>query len=111
VSFRRTATGGFVTRVSEARSFAGRVVKLQRRTGAGRWLTLKQIRLGRRSGAVFAATLPRGSSTLRIAMSVNRLVRATSPASAARSPSAAADCGQVASRVLLCLGFLLARCA
>jgi hypothetical protein len=72
VSFRRTATGGFVTRVSGARSFAGRVVKLQRRTGAGRWLTLKQIRLGRRSGAVFAATLPRGSSTLRIAMSVNQ---------------------------------------
>ena len=72
VSFLRTATGRLATRVVAARSFAGRVVQLQRRSAAGRWVTIKRVQLNRRSAALFRATLPRGRSTLRIAMSVNQ---------------------------------------
>ena len=77
VSLRRTATGLLSTRVRGARSFAGRVVQLQRRTAAGRWVTIKRLRLNSRSAATirpvtFRAALPRGASTLRIAMSVNQ---------------------------------------
>ena len=42
VSLRRTAAGLLSTRVAGARSFAGRVVQLQRRTAAGRWVTIKR---------------------------------------------------------------------
>lgn len=72
VSLRRTAAGLFSTRVVGVRSFGGRVVQLQRRTAAGRWVTVKRVRLNRRSAALFRATLPRGTSRLRIAMSVNQ---------------------------------------
>jgi hypothetical protein len=72
VSLRRTASGRLATRVTGARSFAGRLVQLQRRTAAGRWTTVKRVRLNARSAALFRATLPRGASTLRIAMSVNQ---------------------------------------
>ena len=72
VSLRRNADGRLTTRVAGARSFAGRLVQLQRRTAAGRWVTIKRVRLGLRSAAVFRATLPRGTSVLRIAMSVNQ---------------------------------------
>ena len=72
VSLRRNAGGRLSTRVAGARSFAGRLVQLQRRTTAGRWVTIKRVRLGVRSAAVFRATLPRGTSVLRIAMSINQ---------------------------------------
>ena len=72
VSLRRTATGLFSTRVRGARSFAGRTVQLQRRSATGRWITIKRVRLNGRSAALIRATLPRGRSTLRIAMSVNQ---------------------------------------
>ena len=73
VSLLRTATGRLVTRVRGARSFAGRVVQLQRRTATGHWVTIKRAQLNRRSSAVFRVTaIPRGRSTLRIAMSVNQ---------------------------------------
>ena len=72
VSLRRTPAGRFATRVTGARSFAGRGVQLQRRSAAGRWITIKRVRLSRRSAAVITATLPRGRSVLRIAMSVNQ---------------------------------------
>ncbi len=77
VSLRRTATGLLSTRVRGARSFAGRVVQLQRRTAAGRWVTIKRQRLNSRSAVTirpvtFRASLPRGASTLRIAMSINQ---------------------------------------
>jgi hypothetical protein len=72
ISLRRNADGRIATRVAGARSFAGRFVQLQRRTAAGRWATVKRVRLSSRSAALFRATLPRGSSTLRIAMSVNQ---------------------------------------
>jgi len=72
IALRRTASGAFSTRVSGARSFAGRGVQLQRQSAAGRWITIKRVRLNARSGKVFRATLPRGTSRLRIAMSVNQ---------------------------------------
>ena len=72
VSLLRTADGRLSTRVRGARSFAGRLVQLQRRTATGRWVTIKRVRLNTRSAALFRATLPRGTSSLRIAMSVNQ---------------------------------------
>ena len=78
VSLRRTSAGLLSTRVTGARSFAGRFVQLQRRTAAGRWVTIKRLRLNKRSTALFRpvtfrAALPRGkASTLRIAISVNQ---------------------------------------
>jgi hypothetical protein len=35
-------------------------------------VTVKRVRLGRHGGAIFRAPVPRGSSKLRIAMSVNQ---------------------------------------
>ncbi len=55
VSLRRTATGRLATRVVGARSFAGRVVQLQRRSATGRWVTIKRVQLNRRSAALFRA--------------------------------------------------------
>ena len=73
VSLRRTAVGLLATRVAGARPFAGRFVQLQRRTAAGRWVTVRRARLNLRSAALFRpASLPRGASTVRIAMSVNQ---------------------------------------
>jgi hypothetical protein len=72
VSFRALAGRRFKVRVAGSHSFAGRSVKLQRQTAGGRWVTVKRVRLGRNSGAIFRARLPRGRSVLRIAMSVNQ---------------------------------------
>ena len=47
-------------------------MQLQRRTAAGRWVTVKRVRLNARSARLFKATLPAGTSRLRIAMSVNQ---------------------------------------
>ena len=58
VSLRRTATGRLSTRVVGARSFAGRVVQLQRRSATGRWVTIKRVQLNRRSAALFRAHAP-----------------------------------------------------
>jgi hypothetical protein len=73
ISLVRTSTGKLATRVRGARSFAYRYVKLQRRTAAGTWVPVKRIRLNARSSATFTkAGLPRGSSTIRVVMSVNQ---------------------------------------
>lgn len=77
VSLRRTAAGLLSTRVAGAHSFAGRRVQLQRRTAAGKWVTIKRLRLNKRSAALFRpvtfrASLPKGASTLRIAISINQ---------------------------------------
>ena len=77
VSLRRTAAGLLATRVAGAHSFGGRLVQLQRRTTAGRWVTVKRLRLNARSAATFRpatfrAALPLGVSTLRVAISVNQ---------------------------------------
>jgi phosphodiesterase/alkaline phosphatase D-like protein len=58
----------FATRVSGTRSFAGRVVQLQRHRLDGSWLTIGRTRLSTRSTAVFQPRLPRGRSVLRVAL-------------------------------------------
>jgi hypothetical protein len=72
IRFRRIGRARFATRVLAARSFRGRIVKLQRRTSAGRWVTVKRIRLNRRSAATFRVRLRRGRFSLRVVMSVNQ---------------------------------------
>jgi phosphodiesterase/alkaline phosphatase D-like protein len=71
VSFHVITRARFSTRVVAARSFAGRFVQLQRRS-ARRWVTVKRVRLGLRSAAIFRASLRGGTSTLRVVMSVNQ---------------------------------------
>jgi len=59
------------TRVSAASSFAGKIVQLQRLVN-GRWVTVKRQRLDSSALGIFKASLlPRGHSTIRIALSVN----------------------------------------
>jgi hypothetical protein len=72
VTFRVLKGARFSTRVIAARSFAGRLVKLDRRSSFGQWVTVKRVRLNRHSTAVFRATLPHGVSKLRVSMSVNQ---------------------------------------
>ncbi|MFL5922680.1 MAG: hypothetical protein ACJ74S_01780, partial [Gaiellaceae bacterium] len=72
VAFRSLGHGRFLIRVFAGRSFAFRVVKLQRRTAFGTWVTVNRVRLGARSGATVRAPLPRGTFRLRVAMSVNQ---------------------------------------
>lgn len=72
VAFRVLANGRFSSKVVAARSFAGRFVQLQRRSSFGQWVTIKRARLNASSAAVLRATLPRSTSTLRVAMSVNQ---------------------------------------
>jgi plastocyanin len=62
----------FSTKVVAARSFAGRYVQCQRRSSLGQWVTVKRAKLNASSAAIFRATLPHGTSTLRIAISVNQ---------------------------------------
>jgi hypothetical protein len=72
VSLRLTRRARFSTHVGAGTSFAGRFVQLQR-LSHGRWKTVKRARLNGRSSATFrAAVLPKGRSTVRIAMSVNQ---------------------------------------
>jgi hypothetical protein len=71
VLFRRVGRVRFSVRVLGARSFKGRRVKLQRRTSRG-FVTVKLVRLNRRSAKTFRVQLRRGRSTLRVVMSVNQ---------------------------------------
>jgi len=71
ITFTRLPDGHFVVRVLGGGSFAHRLVQLQRRVGS-RWTTLRRYRLGSRSRVEFKATLPKGQSTLRVAISVNQ---------------------------------------
>jgi plastocyanin len=64
--------GRFFTAVQAATSHAGRAVQAQRLSRFGQWVTLKKVRLGGRSSAVFRMRLPHGRSRIRIAMSVNQ---------------------------------------
>lgn len=67
-----TSRGRFSTHVVGARSFAGRVVQLQRRLANGSWRTIARRALNRHSTAVFAPSLARGRWRLRAAISVNQ---------------------------------------
>jgi hypothetical protein len=71
VTLTRLASGRLVVRVIGGRTFAHRIVQLQRHRGA-HWSTIKRVRLGARSRAEFKVTLPKGTSRLRIAFSVNQ---------------------------------------
>jgi hypothetical protein len=72
VSLRVSKARAVTTHVRASSSFAGRRVQLQRRAN-GRWTTVRRARLGRSSTVTFpASSLPRGRSTIRIAMSVNQ---------------------------------------
>jgi plastocyanin len=66
-------TGGRLsTRVVASRSFAGRYVQLQRRSSSGQWVTVKRVKLSSNSAAIFRASLPKGTLSLRSAISVNQ---------------------------------------
>jgi hypothetical protein len=69
VSLIARSNGRFVAHVSGARSFAGRVVQLQRQRPNGTWRTISRSRLGVRSRVIFHPHLPRGRSVLRVAIS------------------------------------------
>ena len=64
--------GRFATAVQSATSHAGRSVQAQRLSRFGQWVTVKRVRLGGKSTAVFRLTLPKGKSRIRVAMSVNQ---------------------------------------
>src|SRR5262249_42166098 len=72
VSLRRIRGARAQPPAAGGRASAGRFVQLQRRRG-GRWVTIRRARLGKTSSTVFrASVLPRGRSTIRVAMSVNQ---------------------------------------
>ena len=64
--------GRFTTIVQSATSHAGRSVLAQRFSRFGQWVTLKKVRLGGKSSAVFRLRLPKGKSRIRVAMSINQ---------------------------------------
>ncbi|HEY4346610.1 MAG TPA: hypothetical protein VGM80_03410, partial [Gaiellaceae bacterium] len=73
VSLRKITKARFATRVVASTSFAGKQVQLQIAISGGRWKTVARVRLNAKSAAVFAAAkLPHGTSTVRVAMSVNQ---------------------------------------
>ena len=69
VSIRELSNGHLWTHVAAGRSLEGKLVKLQQRS-SGSWRTLAQMPLDSQSSAIF--TKPLGTSTIRIAMSVNQ---------------------------------------
>ena len=64
------------TRVVAGSSFRGKQVQLQVLLSGDRWKTVAKARLNDKSSATFASSkLPHGSSTVRVAMSVNQAGR------------------------------------
>jgi hypothetical protein len=73
VSLRMITGKRLTSRVVAAKSFAGKTVQLQRLLPGNHWTTLGRTRLNGKSAAVFSqAILPRGTSLIRVAMSVNQ---------------------------------------
>jgi hypothetical protein len=73
VSLRVITGKRFSARAVAAKSFAGRIVQLQRLLPGNRWQTVAKAKLNDKSSALFPASkLPRGSSLIRVAMSVNQ---------------------------------------
>ena len=70
----RVITGKrFTTRAVASAKFAGKIVQLQRLLPGNRWQTVAKAQLNARSAAIFPASkLPRGTSLIRVAMSVNQ---------------------------------------
>jgi plastocyanin len=71
VSFGRR-TGWFVVTVTGQRSFANRVVYLQRLSRLGQWINVRKVTLGSQSSRRFKSLMPVGTSRLRIFMTVNQ---------------------------------------
>ena len=72
VSLHLISKARFETHLSAGNPLAGRSVQLQHLV-SGHWVTLKRERLNAKSNAIFPATLlPHGTSTIRIALSVNQ---------------------------------------
>jgi plastocyanin len=65
-------TGWFVVTVSGDRSFANRVVYLQRLSRLGQWVNVRKVTLGSQSSRRFKSLMPPGISRLRIFMTVNQ---------------------------------------
>lgn len=55
----------YFVRVRAQRSYAGKVVRIQRRAGNGAWVTTKRVRLNLRSQARFRGSFPRGRTQAR----------------------------------------------
>ncbi|HEX4518909.1 MAG TPA: fibronectin type III domain-containing protein [Gaiellaceae bacterium] len=73
VSLRVITGARFSTRVVAGSSFARKTVQLQRLLPGNRWKTLAKAKLNSKSSAVFSAkVLPKGTSLIRVAMSVNQ---------------------------------------
>ena len=73
VSLRIITGARFSTRVVAGKSFAGKSVQFQRLLPGNRWTTLAKAKLNAKSSAVFStASLPKGTSQVRVAMSVNQ---------------------------------------
>ena len=71
IGLTRYRNGHFFVTVSANRSFAHKIVQLQRKVGT-RWVTIRRVRLGLKSRVEFRATIPKGRSTVRAAFSVNQ---------------------------------------
>lgn len=71
VSFGRR-TGWFIVRAVGNRSFSGRAVYLQRLSRFGQWVRVKKVVLGSQSSRRFKHEMPKGTSRLRIFMTVNQ---------------------------------------
>jgi plastocyanin len=65
-------TGWFVITATGQRSFANRVVYLQRLSRFGQWVNVRKVTLGSQSSRRFKSLMPRGTSRLRIFMTVNQ---------------------------------------
>jgi hypothetical protein len=73
VSLRVITGSRFTSRVVAAKSFAGKTVQLQRLLPGNRWQTVAKAKLSSKSSAIFSEqSLPRGTSVIRVAMSVNQ---------------------------------------
>ena len=73
ISLIRTAAGKLSTHVGAGNGFSGRIVQLQRHTAAGKWVTIRRVRLNPPHTGLFKLSLlPRGRSTVRVVMSVNQ---------------------------------------
>jgi plastocyanin len=55
----------YFVRVTAMRSFKGKIVRIQRRSSKGLWVTMKRVRLNRLSRAFFYGTFPRGRTLAR----------------------------------------------
>jgi plastocyanin len=66
VSLRNASAARFYTRVFAAYSYRGKLVRFQRQTPDGRWVTVRFVRLGPVAAATFRARLPRGATRTRV---------------------------------------------